>query len=1001
MDALVLKINLDCLRKDSQAIINAKVGEANGRKVVFTLYEGRTAFFVPAEATAILRAQKPDGTILYNHCVIDDGKVEYTITSQTVAVAGVYACELQISSGGRIIYSPYVTLNVMANLYSDAEVESSNEFTELDEALKKLPSLDVINAKYTKPAGGIPKADLSEDVRASLAKADTALQEHQSLAAYRTAAGQDAIDATKQDKLTAGENITISADGKTISATGGDGGLGVFEVTLTSADGVLAADKTFEQVKAAVADGKPVLKVHSDGDVLWFFLLDKSPAEIDFVGFVDEQILAYLTAKQDGSWETIVTARVTVEMLSELSDKLGNLNNLTTTEKTSLVAAINELKSAAASFAPVATSGSYNDLADKPTIPSVPTATIQANAAARHEHSNKTVLDLISETVKTAWDAASTWVTTNGANVLSHLSDSIKHITAAERTAWNGKQDKIIAGDNITIAADGKTISATGGGGGVSGDIETVEAQQIEIPSKLSDFENDSGFVTSSAVEAALADKQDTISDLDTIRSGAGKGATALQAVPTTYRTAFAQDVIDNGLSDRVGAIEEKEAGWNGKYSKPTGGIPKADLASAVQAALDKADSALQAVPSTYRTASAQDSIDSGKVDKVTGKGLSTNDYTAADKAKVAALAPVATSGSYNDLTDKPTISGAATPLTGTTSEVTPSQVSQAIFAGTPVVVNYTDGTYGALAFTNFNIAENFDIIAAQTIVKNNETYIFAELGGNISTNNWFFNTALLATVDIVPEYTSQLTNDSGFLTGHQDISGKVDKVAGKGLSTNDYTNAAKAKVDAIPASPKYTDTVYDDTAVKSRLSAVEGKLNGSGSASFASVETAALKATGEVEVYGAQPHIDLHFNNSTSDYTSRIIETENGKINIAAPNGVSANGTPLAAESITLTANTSRITNASYTAKYLPLLGAVFVRIYGKINADLNTGYDYDLFSIGSRLPNSIAALSVKCGKDAMANAKTASGSGAIQIRPLESGINGYDVYITGFWFV
>lgn len=768
MDALVLKINLDCLRKDSQAIINAKVGEANGRKVVFTLYEGRTAFFVPAEATAILRAQKPDGTILYNHCVIDDGKVEYTITSQTVAVTGVYACELQISSGGRIIYSPYVTLNVMDNLYSDAEVESSNEFTELDEALKKLPSLDVINSKYTKPDGGIPRADLNEDVRASLAKADTALQEHQSLTAYRTAAAQDAIDATKQDKLTAGENVTISEDG-TISATGGDGGLGVFEVTLTAQGGVLTADKTFAQVKAAVADGKPVLKVHSDGDLLWFFLLDKSPAEIDFVGFVDEQILAYLTAKQDGTWETTVTARVTVEMLSALSDKLGNLNNLTTTEKTSLVAAINELKSAAASFAPVATSGSYNDLTDKPTIPSVPTATIQANAAARHEHSNKTVLDLISETVKTAWDTASTWVTTNGANVLSHLSDSIKHITAAERTAWNAKQDKLIAGDNITIAADGKTISATGGGGGVSGEIETVEAQQIEIPSKLSDFENDSGFMTSSAVEAALADKQDTISDLESIRSGAGKGATALQAVPTTYRTASAQDVIDNGLSDRVGAIEEKEAGWNGKYSKPTNGIPKTDLASAVQTSLGKADSALQSVPSTYRTASAQDTIDSGKVDKVTGKGL----------------------------------------------------------------------------------------------------------------------------------------------------------------STNDYTNAAKAKVDAIPASPKYTDTVYDDTAVKNRLTAIENK------------------------------------------------------------------------ENVTLTPDATRVSNVSYTAKYFPLLGMVFVRIYGKINAALNAGYDYDLFSIGSRVPDSNAALSVKCGKNAMALAKTSSSGSAIQIRPLESGINGYDVYITGFWFV
>lgn len=37
---------------------------------------------------------------------------------------------------------------------------------------------------YTKPVGGIPKADLEGDIRISLGKADSALQEHQSLAEY-------------------------------------------------------------------------------------------------------------------------------------------------------------------------------------------------------------------------------------------------------------------------------------------------------------------------------------------------------------------------------------------------------------------------------------------------------------------------------------------------------------------------------------------------------------------------------------------------------------------------------------------------------------------------------------------------------------------------------------------------------------------------------------------------------------------------------------------------
>lgn len=63
---------------------------------------------------------------------------------------------------------------------------------------------------YSKPAGGIPKTDLSDSVQASLGKADTALQEHQSLAAYRTAEAQDIIDNGKQDKITSTNKLAYS-----------------------------------------------------------------------------------------------------------------------------------------------------------------------------------------------------------------------------------------------------------------------------------------------------------------------------------------------------------------------------------------------------------------------------------------------------------------------------------------------------------------------------------------------------------------------------------------------------------------------------------------------------------------------------------------------------------------------------------------------------------------------------------------------------------------------
>jgi hypothetical protein len=70
---------------------------------------------------------------------------------------------------------------------------------------------------YRKPTGGIPQSDLASDVQTSLGKADTALQEHQSLAPYRTAAAQDIIDSGKLDvnqgQANAGRPMVVGQNG--------------------------------------------------------------------------------------------------------------------------------------------------------------------------------------------------------------------------------------------------------------------------------------------------------------------------------------------------------------------------------------------------------------------------------------------------------------------------------------------------------------------------------------------------------------------------------------------------------------------------------------------------------------------------------------------------------------------------------------------------------------------------------------------------------------------
>ena len=57
-----------------------------------------------------------------------------------------------------------------------------------------------------------------------------------------------------------------------------------------------------------------------------------------------------------------------------------------------------------------------------------------------------------------------------------------------------------------------------------------------------------------------------------------------------------------------------------------------------------------------YYTKGEVDTALSNKVDKVGGKQLSTEDYTTSEKNKLAGLAAVATSGSYADLSNRPSI---------------------------------------------------------------------------------------------------------------------------------------------------------------------------------------------------------------------------------------------------------------------------------------------------------------------------------------------------------
>lgn len=97
--------------------------------------------------------------------------------------------------------------------------------------------------------------------------------------------------------------------------------------------------------------------------------------------------------------------------------------------------------------------------------------------------------------------------------------------------------------------------------------------------------------------------------------------------------------------------------------------------------------------------------------------------------------------------------------LSGTTDDLTPAQVYEAVSAGRPVKVQYTSSSYGVMSFAAFNIAETVGVIAAQNIVYYNYTYILAELGGYIQSGQWFFNSTVLAEKKDIPTVPSSLKN--------------------------------------------------------------------------------------------------------------------------------------------------------------------------------------------------------------------------------------------------
>ncbi len=204
-----------------------------------------------------------------------------------------------------------------------------------------------------------------------------------------------------------------------------------------------------------------------------------------------------------------------------------------------------------------------------------------------------------------------------------HVANDVIHVTQEDKDRWNAKHEAAQSDwnetdtESISYIKNKPSFAAVAYSGNYSDLTNTPE-----VPNELADLQDDSTHrLVTDTEKTAWNNKQDAINDLDTIRSGAVAGSTALQ--PSALNDYYNKTSVDNKLSDKQDVISDLNTIRSGAqagataYQKPVNGIPSTDMTSGVQTSLGKADTAYQkpqdGIPSTDMSSAVQTSL--GKAD--------------------------------------------------------------------------------------------------------------------------------------------------------------------------------------------------------------------------------------------------------------------------------------------------------------------------------------------------------------------------------------------------
>ena len=163
-------------------------------------------------------------------------------------------------------------------------------------------------------------------------------------------------------------------------------------------------------------------------------------------------------------------------------------------------------------------------------------------------------------------------------------------------------------------------------------------------------------------------------------------------------------------------------------------------------------------------------------VKKETGKGLSTNDYTATDKTKLDGVE----TGAQANVIESVSVDGTALTVTSKGVNIALSAYAKSADISTVYKYKGTVATYSALPTADQVVGDVYNVEAADATNGINA-------GDNVAWNGTAWDN----------------------LSRIVDLSGYVAKEDGKGLSTNDFTDDLKNKLDTLSATGD--ETVSDE----------------------------------------------------------------------------------------------------------------------------------------------------------------------------------------------